>query len=227
MKRLKMIFCIFLAGVFAATALAWAATQYKTTVKVAGSRLTVQRYIEGKGPLKDNAKLLNKDNKIVARWKQRTCGKWYYDGDKYFRFIPYTYDMKKLPPGRYRLVTSSKFEKGGAVKKTININYKPQSKMQYSKTKIIRQENGDVLQRLYFKKQYSTGKTCYAQIYDKNNRLVHSVKYKAKNANQDFAFSWNGWRSGNSSKKCAKGMYTVKYWMDGVNPKTAKFRLSI
>ena len=94
-------------------------------------------------------------------------------------------------------------------------------------SKIIRKGNGDVYQRLYFKKNNSTGKTCYAQIFNKNNKLVYSTKYKAKNANQDFAFSWNGWASGNSGKKCAKGVYTVKYWMDGVNPKTAKFRLSI
>mgnify|MGYP000181703188 FL=1 len=77
------------------------------------------------------------------------------------------------------------------------------------------------------KRNNSTGKTCYAQIFNKNNKLVYSTKYKARNANQDFAFSWNGWASGNSGKKCAKGIYTVKYWMDGVNPKTAKFRLSI
>lgn len=53
------------------TALAWAATQYKTTIKVNGTKLNVQRYVEGKGPMKDKAVLLNKDNKVVVRWKQR------------------------------------------------------------------------------------------------------------------------------------------------------------
>ena len=95
------------------TALAWAATQYKTTIKVNGTKLNVQRYVEGKGPMKDKAVLLNKDNKVVVRWKQRELKKWYYDGDKYFRFVPYSYDMKNLKPGRYRLVTTSSFGKGG------------------------------------------------------------------------------------------------------------------
>ena len=203
MKRLKVVLVACLAMLVAFTALAWAATQYKTTIKVNGTKLNVQRYVEGKGPMKDKAVLLNKDNKVVVRWKQRELKKWYYDGDKYFRFVPYSYDMKNLKPGRYRLVTTSSFGKGGAVKKTVNISYKPQSK------------------------NNSTGKTCYAQIFNKNNKLVYSTKYKARNANQDFAFSWNGWASGNSGKKCAKGVYTVKYWMDGVNPKTAKFRLRI
>lgn len=75
--------------------------------------------------------------------------------------------MKNLKPGRYRLVTTSSFGKGGAVKKTVNISYKPQSKMQFRASKIIRKGNGDVYQRLYFKKNNSTGKTCYAQIFNK------------------------------------------------------------
>lgn len=60
--------------------------------------------------------------------------------------------MKNLKPGRYRLVTTSSFGKGGAVKKTVNISYKPQSKMQFRASKIIRKGNGDVYQRLYFKR---------------------------------------------------------------------------
>ena len=128
MKRLKVVLGACLAMLVAFTALAWAATQYKTTIKVSGTKLNVQRYVEGKGPMKDKAVLLNKDNKVVVRWKQRELKKWYYDGDKYFRFVPYSYDMKNLKPGRYRLVTTSSFGKGGAVKKTVNISYKPQSK---------------------------------------------------------------------------------------------------
>ncbi len=108
MKRLKVVFGACLAMLVAFTALAWAATQYKTTIKVNGTKLNVQRYVEGKGPMKDKAVLLNKDNKVVVRWKQRELKKWYYDGDKYFRFVPYSYDMKNLKPGRYRLVTTSR-----------------------------------------------------------------------------------------------------------------------
>ena len=141
MKRLKVVLGACLAMLVAFTALAWAATQYKTTVKVNGTKLNVQRYVEGKGPMKDKAVLLNKDNKVVVRWKQRELKKWYYDGDKYFRFVPYSYDMKNLKPGRYRLVTTSSFGKGGAVKKTVNISYKPQSKMQFRASKIIRKGN--------------------------------------------------------------------------------------
>ena len=52
-----------------------AATQVKTTIKVSGTKLNVQRYVEGKGPMKDKAVLLNKDNKVVVRWKQRELKK--------------------------------------------------------------------------------------------------------------------------------------------------------
>lgn len=227
MKRLKIILCSCLAAVFAVTACCYAQMEYKTRIKVEGTKLVIHRFVEGKGKIKDAAVLLNKDNKIVARWKQRSSGSWYYDATKYFRFIPYTLDMKKLPSGRYRLVSTTTFADKKVVKKTTNIAYKPKRMMTYRSTKIVRNDNGDVFQRLYFKKNNSAGQMCYAQIFDKNNKLVHSVKYKAKNADQDFAFSWNGWGRGNSGKKCPKGIYTVKYWMDDVNPKTAKFRLSI
>ena len=125
MKRLKVALGACLAMLVAFTALAWAATQYKTTIKVNGTKLNVQRYVEGKGPMKDKAVLLNKDNKVVVRWKQRELKKWYYDGDKYFRFVPYSYDMKNLKPGRYRLVTTSSFGKVGEVYNVGGHNERP------------------------------------------------------------------------------------------------------
>lgn len=230
MKRWKIIFFSCLVMLLATLSLAWAATEYKTQVKVAGTRLSVQHLVEGKDKIRESAVLLNKNNKIVAHWQKRTTNQWYkdyQDGWKYFRYIPYSMDMKNLPAGNYRFVTTTTLANNQSFKETRKINYKPKQTMQYSKTKIVRNDNGDVFQRLYFKKSGSAGKTCYAQIFDKNNRLVHNVKYKAKNGNQDFAFSWNGWGRGKAAKKCPKGMYTVKYWMDGLNPKTAKFRLSI
>ena len=230
MRRWKMIFGSCLVLLFTTLSLAWAAQEYKTQVKLSGTKLSVQHLVQGKDKIKEAAVLLNKDNKIVARWKPRTTNKWYkdyQDGWKYFRYIPYTLDMQKLPVGAYRFVTTTTLANKQTFKETRKLNYKPKQTMQYSRTKIVRNENGDVFQRLYFKKSGSAGKQCYAQIFDKNNKLVHSVKYKAKNGNQDFAFSWNGWGRGKAAKKCPKGLYTVKYWMDGVNPKTAKFRLSI
>lgn len=230
MRRWKMIFGSCLVLLFTTLSLAWAAQEYKTQVKLSGTKLSVQHLVQGKDKIKEAAVLLNKDNKIVARWKPRTTNKWYkdyQDGWKYFRYIPYTLDMQRLPAGTYRFVTTTTLANKQTFKETRKLNYKPKQTMQYSRTKIVRNENGDVFQRLYFKKSGSAGKQCYAQIFDKNNKLVHSVKYKAKNGNQDFAFSWNGWGRGKAAKKCPKGLYTVKYWMDGVNPKTAKFRLSI
>ena len=230
MRRWKTIFCSCFLALVTTLSLAWAAQEYKTQVKLSGTKLSVQHLVQGKDKIKESAVLLNKNNKIVARWKPRTTNKWYkdyQDGWKYFRYIPYTMDMQKLPAGTYRFVTTTTLANKQTFKETRKLNYKPKQTMQYSRTKIVRNENGDVFQRLYFKKSGSAGKQCYAQIFDKNNKLVHSVKYKAKNGNQDFAFSWNGWGRGKSAKKCPKGMYTVKYWMDGVNPKTAQFRLSI
>ena len=230
MRRWKIIFGSCLVVLVTTLSLAWAAQEYKTQVKLSGTKLSVQHLVQGKDKIKESAVLLNKNNKIVARWKPRTTNKWYkdyQDGWKYFRYISYTMDMQKLPAGTYRFVTTTTLANKQTFKETRKLNYKPKQTMQYSRTKIVRNENGDVFQRLYFKKSGSAGKQCYAQIFDKNNKLVHSVKYKAKNGNQDFAFSWNGWGRGKSAKKCPKGMYTVKYWMDGVNPKTAQFRLSI
>lgn len=230
MRRWKMIFGSCLVLLLTTLSLAWAAQEYKTQVKLSGTKLSVQHLVQGKDKIKEAAVLLNKNNKIVARWKPRTTNQWYkdyQDGWKYFRYIPYTLDMQKLPAGTYRFVTTTTLANKQTFKETRKINYKPKQTMQYSRTKIVHNENGDVFQRLYFKKSGSAGKQCYAQIFDKNNKLMHSVKYKAKNGNQDFAFSWNGWGRGQAAKKCPKGLYTVKYWMDGVNPKTAKFRLSI
>ena len=49
MKRLKVVLGACLAMLVAFTALAWAATQYKTTIKVNGTKLNVQRYVEARG----------------------------------------------------------------------------------------------------------------------------------------------------------------------------------
>lgn len=230
MQRWQRLSCSCLAVLLTTLSVAWAAVEYKTQVKIEGTRLAVQHLVEGKDKIKEAAVLLDKNNKIVARWKPRTTNQWYkdyQDGWRYFRYIPYSMDMKNLPAGSYRFVTTTTLANKQTFKETRRLNFKPKQTMKYSKTKVVRNDNGDVFQRLYFKKSGSAGKQCYAQIFDKNNRLVYSVKYKAKNANQDFAFSWNGWARGKSAKKCPKGIYTVKYWLDGVNPKTAKFRLSI
>lgn len=105
MRRWKIIFCACLAVLLTTLSLAWAAQEYKTQVKLSGTRLSVQHLVEGKGKIKESAVLLDKNNKIAARWKQRTTNKWYkdyQDGWKYFRYVPYTMDMKNLPAGKYR-----------------------------------------------------------------------------------------------------------------------------
>lgn len=230
MKRWQTILSSCLVVLLMLTSVVWAASKYKTQIKVTGSKLAVQHCVVGNGKLKESAVLINKKNKIIARWKARTSNKWYKvydDGWKDIRFIPYTIDMSEYSAGRYRFVATTVFENKRTVKSTNWINYKPKLLMKYSQTKVVRNANGDILQRLYFKKNGSKGKYCYAQIFDKSNKLVYSVKHKSQNNSQDFSFGWNGWGRNTSAKKCPKGIYTVKYWMDGVNPKTAKFRLSI
>ncbi|MDO4921850.1 MAG: hypothetical protein Q4E64_08525 [Phascolarctobacterium sp.] len=230
MKRWQTILSSCLIALLMLTSVVWAATKYKTQTKIDGTKLTVQHYVVGSGKIKNSAVLFDKKNKIVARWNPVTSNKWYKiyeNGYKDIRFLHYVIDTGTLAAGKYRFVATTTFDNKRTVKDTHVINYKPKLTMKYNRTKVVRNSNGDILQRLYFKKSGSKGKTCYAQIFDKRNKLVHSVKYKAQNGNQDFAFSWNGWGRGTSAKKCPKGIYTVKYWMDGVNPKTAKFRLSI
>ena len=79
MRRWQIIFGACLVTLVTTLSLAWAAQEYKTQVKLSGTKLSVQHLVEGKDKIRESAVLLNKNNKIVARWKQRTTNKWYKD----------------------------------------------------------------------------------------------------------------------------------------------------
>ena len=137
----------------------------------------------------------------------------------------YTINLTKLPADNYKYIVTT--EGDIKTKHSFNIKYNPTKKMQFKKSKAVRNRNGDLFQRLYFSKAGAAGNVCHAEIYNSKGKLVHALNYKTKSSTQDFSFNWNGWDKDGGATKCPKGIYTVKYWMSGLNPKTAKFRLII
>lgn len=139
--------------------------------------------------------------------------------------VNYNVNLAKVPADTYKYIVTSSGDIN--FKHTFTIKYNPTKKMQFKKSKAIRNRNGDLFQRLYFTKAGAAGNICHAEIYNSKGKIVHSINYKTKNSAKDFSFSWNGWDKAGGTAKCPKGIYTVKYWMSDLNPKTAKFKLII
>ena len=130
--------------------------------------------------------------------------------------------MYRYKPGKYTLVTRS-FNRNIAVPFT----YTGRTFLQYHSSNVVRNNNGDLVQRFYFKRGNANGKMINAQIFNNKNQLVRAFKFKSGNSNQLFTFNWNGWPGQNAANRCPRGVYTLKYWVDGASPRTAKFRLAI
>lgn len=185
-----------------------------------GTKLTIKMTdrLEGKHfTVKKQGSLYNIKGKKVINAPSKS-----FSGDSVISSY-YKLNMGRLPAGKYRFTVVNT----GDIKNrtNFNINYNPSKSMNYRTSKVVRNRNGDLFQRIYIKKTGAAGNTCYAEIYDKNGKLLKSIKTRLNNANIDFSFGWNGWSQNGGVKKCPKGIYTVKYWMDGLNPKTAKFKL--
>ena len=224
MDRARKITALCLAAVFLVTLTVYAASKgYFTKVKHNGTivnvKVTEGNYIK----TSQRAYLKDSKNKVLLSWKDHKPSKAYRGKDgKIYSYFPYSINMYRYKPGKYKLVTRS-FNRSIVVPFT----YAGRTSLQYHSSKVVRNNNGDLVQRFYFKRSNAKGKMVNAQIFNNKNQLVRAFKFKSGSSNQLFSFNWNGWPGKNAAKRCPRGVYTLKYWVDGASPRTAKFRLAI
>lgn len=226
MDRARKIAALCLAAVFLVTLTVFAAAKvkgYSAKVKHNGTNVFIQVMENAYSTPTESAYLKDSKNKVLLRWKDHKPQKVYRMKDGTLTsYFPYNINMYRFKPGKYMLVTRS-YKWNRAVPFT----YAGRTYLQYKSTKVVRNNNGDLVQRFYFRRGNAKGKMLNAQIYNSKNQLVRSFKFKSGNSNQLFTFNWNGWPGKNSASRCPRGVYTLKYWVDGASPKTAKFRLAI
>ena len=226
MDRARKISALCLAAVFLVTLTVYAASKaYFTKVKHNGTVVSVQVTEGNYITTSQSAYLKNSKNKILLTWKDHKPAKAYRakdDKSKIYSYFPYNINMYRYKPGKYKLVTHS-------FNRTISVpfTYSGRTSLQYRSSKVVRNNNGDLVQRFYFRRSNAKGKMINAQIYNSKNQLVRAFKFKSGASNQLFTFNWNGWPGKNAANRCPRGVYTLKYWVDGASPKTAKFRLAI
>ena len=226
MDRARKISALCLAAVFLVTLTVYAASKsYFTKVRHNGTIVNVQVTEGNYISTSQSAYLKDSKNKVLLRWKDHKPVKAYRakdDKNRIYSFFPYNINMYRYKPGKYTLVTHS-FNRNISVPFT----YAGRTFLQYHSSKVMRNNNGDLVQRFYFKRSNARGKMINAQIYNNKNQLVRAFKFKSGNSNQLLSFNWNGWPGQNAANRCPRGVYTLKYWVDGASPKTAKFRLAI
>lgn len=226
MDRARKISALCLTAVFLVTLTVYAASKaYFTKVKHNGTVVSVQVTEGNYITTSQSAYLKNSKNKILLTWKDHKPAKAYRakdDKSRIYSYFPYNINMYRYKPGKYKLVTHS-------FNRTISVpfTYAGRTSLQYRSSKVVRNNNGDLVQRFYFRRSNAKGKMINAQIYNSKNQLVRAFKFKSGGSNQLFTFNWNGWPGKNAANRCPRGVYTLKYWVDGASPKTAKFRLAI
>ena len=226
MDRARKILALCLAAVFLVTLTVYAAAKkkdYSFKVKQNGVNVFIQYTENALSRRTKMAWLKNSKNKIVLSWKNRNPKKIYrLKGGMYCNYFPYNINMQRFKPGKYVFYVGQY----GNVK-GVRFTYAGSTYVKYNSSKVIRNNNGDLVQRFYFKRNNAKGKMIHAQIYNSKNQLIRSFKFKSGASNQLFTFNWNGWPGKNSVKRCPRGVYTLKYWVEGSSPRTAKFKLAI
>ena len=144
-----------------------------------------------------------------------------------YSYFPYEINMYRYKPGKYSLLIRSYSANFGTQTRQVPFTYTGGTVLRYHSSKLIRNNNGELVQRFFFKRANANGKMFHAQIFNSRNKLVRSYRFKSGRSNQLLGFNWNGWPSGNSVNRCPRGVYTVKYWFDGLSPRTAKFRMAL
>lgn len=224
MFRVRKISVLCLAAVLFFSQTAWAAVKgAKSKVKIDGTKVLVRVMEESNIQISQSAYLKDADNKVILRWKLRPPQKSFRGkDDRLYNYYFYNIDMYRYAPGKYTLCTESIDRR-----LSIPFNYPGSTVLSYKSSKVIRNNNGDVVQRFYFTRNNTGGKMIHVQIFDGEDKLVYSHRTKSANSNQLYSFTWDGWPSGNSAKRCPRGVYTIKYWADGTSPRVKKFKLAI
>ena len=224
MDRARKITALCLSAVFLVTLTVYAASKsYFTKVRYNGTVVNVQVTEGNYITTSQSAYLKDSKNKVLLRWKDHKPAKAYRGKDNnIYSYFPYSINMYRYKPGKYKLVTHS-------FNRTISVpfTYAGRTFLQYRSSKVVRNNNGDLVQRFYFRRSNAKGKMIHAQIYNSKNQLIRTFKFKSGASNQLFTFNWNGWPGKNSVRRCPRGVYTLKYWVDGASPRTAKFKLAI
>jgi len=226
MDRARKITALCLTAVFLVTLTVYAASKsFFTKVRHNGTIVNVQVTEANYITTSQSAYLKDSKNRVLLRWKDHKPAKAYRaknDKSRIYSYFPYNINMYRCKPGKYKLVTRS-FNRNIIVPFT----YAGRTLLQYHSSKVVRNNNGDLVQRFYFKRNNAKGKMINAQIYNNKNQLVRAFKFKSGSSNQLLSFNWNGWPGKNAANRCPRGVYTLKYWVDGASPRTAKFRLAI
>lgn len=126
---------------------------------------------------------------------------------------------KGVDPGRYT-VTCSVYERGERKDSSkYNINVKVPVYLTFSK--VSRMKDGSL--RFYLNQSGIKGKTIHWEFYNRKGRRVHSVSVKSSKSFGNAYANWNGWPD--SGLQLPNGTYTLKYWADGLSPKSKTLNL--
>lgn len=225
MFRLRITSILCLAALLLFSQTAWADSKGdKSKVRINGTKVSVEVMEKCSIKVSQSAYLKDSDNKVLLRWKRRDPKKVLRsknDSDV-FSCHYYDIDMLRYEPGRYTLVTES-FQK----KISVPFDYLGRSEINFQSSKAVRNNNGDMVQRFYFQRNNTAGKVFHAQFFDEDDQRVYSFSQKLNNSNDVYSFSWDGWPEGDTANRCLKGVYSLKYWVDGTPPKVKKIKLVI
>ena len=217
MDRARKIIALCLAAVFLVTLTVWAAGRNSLSYSFTATRGRADFWIGGSSKYADyyrKASLKNSKNKVLMTWKQKKSFKQYKKKNGgYLFYYPYTFNMGSLPSGTYYLTSYETNKYGNWAMAPV--------------TKVFRNNRGDLMQRFTFNRFTPKATTFHAQIFNSKNQMVRSFKLNCARSSQMYSFNWNGWPGKTSVNRCPRGVYTVKYWIDGMSPRTAKFRLAI
>ena len=227
MDRARKIIALSLVAVFLVTVTVFAAVKgFSSKVTFNGTKGFAWMSWAGHTSQR-GAYILDSKNKRIANFKVMKPQKVYKKNNTTYGYYSYRLNMSRFKAGKYKLVTYKPYYNWGEEYITIPFTYPGASFLQYHSTKVIRNDNGDLMQRLYFKRNNARGKGLHFQIFNNKNQLVRSFNFKSSNSNQWFCFDWNGWATKNSGRRSPRGVYTIKYWVDGRSPRTVKFRLAL
>jgi len=226
MKRVRKITLLCLAMVFLIALTVWAADRcsYKMS-PFSGTKgfIGVNMYSPYSYEVRQNACIVNSKNKKVLNWKDHKHSK-QYKAKKggYIYYYPYRFNMGKLGTGKYRLVINRGYDSY-----SIPFTYARRPYLKYHSSKVIRLNNGDLVQRFKFYRSNAKGKKLHFQIFNNKNKMVYSRTVKSGGSDKMYWFNWNGWPGKNAANRCPRGVYRLKYWYDGVSPKVVNFRLAL
>ena len=225
MIRPKKIIAFCLAAVFLVSLTVYAASKaYWYKVKQNGTIVNIQVTEREIIKINQAATLKNSKNQVVWRWKRHNAAKTYLTKGSSNRcyYFPYSLNMYRFPPGKYTLVTDSYLKKI-----SVPFTYTGGPVLKYHSTKVMTNSDGDMVQSFWFRRSNLNGKMINVQVFNNKNQMVFSRRFKSGRGNQIVMVDWNGWPSRNASKRCPRGVYTLKYWAGNSAPKTMKFRLAL